>query len=117
VPRVVESAIVAHGPLSTDLVRRILSRHRESIRDCYAAGLARDVMLSGSLLVDLVVLDTGESIHLQTWPDGFADERAQRSIAWELRSISFSSDVGRGPVPLSFHYDLSVSSDHSPGTQ
>jgi len=63
-PRVVESAIVAHGPLSTDLVRRILARHRESIRDCYAAGLARDAMLSGSLLVDLVVLDTGESIHL-----------------------------------------------------
>lgn len=92
------------GPLSMELVRAVIHRHRQQIRYCYNQALTRDARRSGKLVVRFTIGERGYVVSAQVVRSSVGDPELERCVASRVRTWKFPVPRGGGSVIVNYPF-------------
>lgn len=90
------------GPLSPEVVRRIIHLHLDEIRFCYEQALADDPTLSGRAEIELVISGTGAVLSAEVISSTLGSEAVEGCIAKAAKRWTFPLPEGGGTVTVKY---------------
>lgn len=109
VARVEVGTPTVQGALSKTSIRKVVvaSERLETVRECYAAGLARGPELAGDVTINFVVTGTGKVGSAVVQASTVRDSSVGNCIAKAIKQMPFPAPRGGGNVIATLPYALS----------
>lgn len=111
-PTVATGTPTVSGPLSPEVIRRVVRRHMNELRSCYAAALGRNPALAGRFTLTFTIAATGAAEQVSA--TGLGDAAAESCMANAVQRWMFPMPGGGGPVRVTYPLTLTPSSPATP---
>ncbi|MEZ4410202.1 MAG: AgmX/PglI C-terminal domain-containing protein [Polyangiales bacterium] len=92
------------GSLPPAVIRRVVRRHSNEVRSCYAQGLAQDPQLAGRVTVRFAIGSEGRVIGVTVVEDTLPSPSVGECIARAVRRWEFPQPEGGGVVTVSYPF-------------
>ena len=92
------------GPLSRELIRRVIREHRDQIRYCYNLALNGSPNLSGKLQVQFVIGDRGYVEQARILKSNLGKASLERCVVSRVRTWRFPKPNGGGRVQVNYPF-------------
>jgi hypothetical protein len=104
IPSVAVGAPTVAGPMSADVVRRIIRRHVAELQRCYAGGLEHDAVIGTHVSLTFVIGPAGLVTEAST--SGVGDPLTEACFAGAMRQWVFPAPLGGGIVRVVYPLTL-----------
>jgi TonB family protein len=104
VPRVRSQGADVHGSLSKEVIRRVIGRHLNEVRYCYAQQLNLHPDLQGRVAIQFVVAPTGAVQAAGVASSDLANQQVEQCIVQAVKRWSFPAPEGGGLVVVKYPF-------------
>jgi TonB family protein len=115
VPQVMQSQATVGAGLDKDIVRRIVRAHINEVRSCYNAGLTKNLLLTGKVVVDFTINAKGKVETPKVASSTLGDTTVDACIAKAVGRWTFPKPTGGGSVAVSYPFSLAPGSGGTVG--
>lgn len=94
------------GSLDRDIIRRVVQRHVDEIRDCYNAGLTKDPELEGRVTIDFIIGGEGRINSAVVHESTLKDLAVPKCIVKAVEEWVFPEPSGGSTVTVRYPFNL-----------
>lgn len=95
------------GTTDADIIRRVVRRNINEVRNCYNQALAKDPTLAAKIKIEFTIGPSGDVEQAQAIDvDGLADPELPQCIADAIQTWTFPAPRGGGRVTVSYPFNL-----------
>ncbi len=104
------------GSLDKEIIRRVIRRHQNEVRSCYAQGLERSPGLAGRVMVQFTIAASGQVLASVLQSSTLGNVSVESCIVNAVRRWQFPSPEGGGIVIVSHPFELGAGSSRIPSS-
>jgi len=94
------------GSLDKEIIRRIIRRHVNDVKDCYEQQLATNPTLAGKVMVSFTIAGSGKVIASTVESSTVNDPRVENCIVQAVRRWEYPKPLGGGFVTVTYPFVL-----------
>jgi len=94
------------GSLDKEIIRRIIRRHINEVKDCYEQELASNPTLAGKVMVNFTIAGSGDVIASSLHSSTMNDPRVENCTVQAVRRWQFPKPLGGGSVTVTYPFVL-----------